>query len=111
MEKEIDRRFNASELATRTALAAADKRFDNTNEWRASFEDVINNQVNKNECQLRHEADTSALRQQGEEIRSLQLTRAEMAGKATKGDVVRVTLFTAASLAIAIVGVILALVH
>lgn len=43
LKQYVDQRFNAIDKAVEVASAATEKRFENTNEWRKSYEDLIRN--------------------------------------------------------------------
>jgi len=43
LKQYVDQRFNAIDKAVEVASTATEKRFENTNEWRKSYEDLIRN--------------------------------------------------------------------
>ena len=76
MDKRIDIQFNQIRESTSLSLAQLDNRFENTNEWRNTVTDMMATFATKDVLDSR----TSSLY---ENIKSLELTRASLEGKAS----------------------------
>lgn len=55
LEEKIDQRFQSTKEAVDKAEITTEKRFENTNEWRKSYEDLIRTNVPRKEYEVGHE--------------------------------------------------------
>lgn len=77
IDKRIDIQFNQVKESTSLSLAQLDNRFDNTNEWRTTVTDLIATFATKDVLD-------SKINSVNENIKSLELTRASLEGKASQ---------------------------
>ena len=77
INKRIDIQFNQIKESTSLSLAQLDNRFDNTNEWRNTVSDMMATFATKDVL----DSKTNSL---NEDIKSLELTRASLEGKASQ---------------------------
>lgn len=79
--------FASQEKAVQTALQANKERFESTNEWRKTVEDIIKTSTTLAEFRSFKDSIASDNKKRDGEIESLKLSRAELEGKASQSQV------------------------
>jgi len=103
IEEKISERLESQEKAVTVAYAASNKRLDGLNEIRQILEDQAKTFITKVEFETYQTMIRQDLARFSTEINSLNLSRAELSGKASQGQVIL-------SLIIGITGLILSIV-
>lgn len=103
LEKSLDERFSSQEKAVKIAVESSNKRLEGMNEFRQTLSDQTRNYVTKSEYEAGQNAVRDGLYKIQEEIKSLQLSRAEIAGKASQNQ-------ANVALAMALIGTLMGLI-
>jgi len=103
LEAALDARFNSQEKAIAVASVNSEKRFDATNEWRLTVDDITKLKANISDFTTFKETVAKDLKDICKDIDSLEITRAELAGKATSNQVAFVGLISIAGLVLSII--------
>ena len=99
--------FEAQEKALRVAAEGLNKKLESMNEFRKSLDDQSHTFLTKNEYQIQHIALCNDVDRLTQAIKSLELSRAELSGKANQSQVTLVMSLSVLSLFLSIVSVIL----
>jgi len=103
IEDMIDTKFDAQEKAVNVAYSASEKRLDGMNEFRKTLEDQNGTFVSNAELEVYKTMIRQDLLRISSEINSLNLSRAEIAGKASQGQVIFALIIGIASLVISLI--------
>lgn len=109
MDKALDARFIAQEKAIDTASEASERRLNAMNEFRASLEDQSKTYATLAEFVAFKAMIKLELDQIRSSVDSLNLTRAELAGKASQSQVTIATIISVAGLLLSVIGIILSI--
>ena len=102
LEKYFETKFTALEKATTLAANTMDKRLDTMNELRSQLKDERLDYTQKTEIE-------PVISRMGKDIHELQLSRAELAGKASQKSVNVIQLIAVLGLVLALINILMTL--
>ena len=107
LEKYIDIRFEALVRETKIALDAAEHRLKVLNEFRDTVEKILDENVGKPECLANRQVINAELRRQDDILKSLELYRATIDGKASRTEMLVTRIIGLGGLVLAVAALVM----